>query len=170
MSRADRPKVVFDCMTYLQATASPDGPAAACLRLLDTDTISLYVSADTLREVGDVLTRPRVRQKNPRLTDEGRDALLRRLARQAVLLDPVPRRYEYARDPKDEPYLNLALSAGAKYLVTRDKDLLDLMNEERPEGKEFRQRFPDLRIVDPVAFLRELNPSQGENPAPEEKS
>jgi predicted nucleic acid-binding protein len=54
------------------------------------------------------------------------------------------------RDPDDEPYVNLAVAAGARYLVTRDKDLLDLM-----EDADFRRRFATLAILDPAAFLLE---------------
>jgi len=39
-----RPRVVFDCMVYLQATVSESGPAAALLRSLDNDALSLFVS------------------------------------------------------------------------------------------------------------------------------
>jgi predicted nucleic acid-binding protein len=75
-----------------------------------------------------------------------------------VLLDPVPEVFTYPRDPDDEAYVNLALAACAPYLVSWDKDLLDLANESTAEGKGFRQRFPDLSILDPVAFLRVLAP------------
>ena len=60
------------------------------------------------------------------------------------------------RDPKDEIYVNLAIEAGASYLVSRDKDLLDLMNDP-----DFRSRFPGLTILDPVAFLKELSARGG---------
>ena len=53
------------------------------------------------------------------------------------------------RDPKDEPYLNLAIVAVANYLVSRDKDLLDLMQDQ-----SFREHYSDLIILDPVAFLK----------------
>jgi len=43
--------------------------------------------------------------------------------------------------------------------VTWDADLLDLMDIHRPEGKAFRAKFPDLVILDPVAFLRVLVPT-----------
>jgi len=43
-----RPRVVFDCMIYLQATISKTGPAAALLRLIDNDEITLFVSHDIL--------------------------------------------------------------------------------------------------------------------------
>lgn len=55
------------------------------------------------------------------------------------------------RDPKDEPYLNLAVAAQATFLVSRDLDLLDLIKDAA-----FRQRHPDLNILDPPAFLAEM--------------
>ena len=56
-------------------------------------------------------------------------AVLRNALGKAVVLTEIPKAFTLARDPKDEPYLNLALAAGARYLVTRDKDLLDLMSD-----------------------------------------
>lgn len=50
-----RPRVVFDCMVYLQATVSESGPAAALLRLVDRDAFSLCVSEEILEEVREVL-------------------------------------------------------------------------------------------------------------------
>ena len=47
-----RPRVVFDCMVYLQATVSESGPAAALLRLIESDTLALFASDDILEEVG----------------------------------------------------------------------------------------------------------------------
>ena len=37
--------------------------------------------------------------------------------------------FTLARDPDDEPYLNLAIAVSADYLVTRDNDMLDLMHD-----------------------------------------
>jgi predicted nucleic acid-binding protein len=82
----------------------------------------------------------------------------------ATFFDSVPAVFTYPRDPNDEPYVNLALAAGARYLVTWDNDLLDLMNEATPAGQDFRRRFPDLTILNPVAFLRELAPPPAAEP------
>ena len=154
MSQAeDRPRVVFDCMIYLQATANEASPAAACLRLLDQGRIAVFVSPEILREITDVLSRPKVRKTNPHITDESLAELLRRLATKAKLVRRVPRKFKYARDPKDEPYLNLALVAKARYLVSRDNDLLDLMTGYDVESKDFRQRSRPLEILDPITFL-----------------
>jgi putative PIN family toxin of toxin-antitoxin system len=164
MSAPQRPRVVFDCMTFLQATGRPTGPAAAYLRLLEAGAFILFVSDDVLREVADVLSRPNVRRKNPLLTDQAVQQLLDRLAQTATRLDAVPSHLTYPRDPKDEPYLNLAIAAGARYLVTWDNDLLDLM-ADNPEGTAFRGRFPGLVILTPVRLLRELGQAPAAPPA-----
>jgi predicted nucleic acid-binding protein len=82
--------------------------------------------------------------------------LFRRLDKRAVMINEVPRVFEYLRDPNDEPYINLAIAARAKYLVSRDKDLLDLMAATDLESKQFRQRFRFLRIIDPAALLHDI--------------
>ena len=51
-----------------------------------------------------------------------------------------------SRDPKDDPVLATAVTAGAAYLVAGDRDLLDL-------GKPF-----GIAIVTPAEFLRWLEP------------
>jgi predicted nucleic acid-binding protein len=73
-----------------------------------------------------------------------------------VAVATVPTLYEHPHDPDDSHYVNLALAAGARLVVSRDRDLLNLMETNRPEGEEFRRRFPELRILDPVEMLREL--------------
>ena len=104
-----------------------------------------------IAEVKDVLSRPKLRKKLPNLTPERAEAFLQDVASYAVSIDEVPEQYRYERDPKDEPYINLALAAGARYLVSRDKDLLDLMNDQG-----FRNTCPGLTVLDPPALLREL--------------
>lgn len=154
------PRVVFDCMVFLQGAGRPAGPARACLQLVDDGAVMLCISAAILAEVRDVLTRPRVLQKFPTLSLEWVETFLRNVESKAVVLGNVPQAFRLERDPKDEPYLDLAIAAGATYLVSRDKDLLDLMNSDG-----FRQRFPDLTILDPVAFLRTITGSRPREPA-----
>jgi putative PIN family toxin of toxin-antitoxin system len=120
----------------------------------------LCLSPEVLAEVTDVLTRPKTQSRFPQLTPERVERFLREVQAKANAFASVPAVFSYPRDPDDEPYLNLALAAGARYLVTWDNDLLDLMDEQTPEGKEFRRCFPDLIILDPVAFLRQLSRAQ----------
>jgi uncharacterized protein len=162
------PGAVFDCVVFLQAAARETSPAGACFRLLIEATITLYVSPEILTEISEVLRRPKLRQRFKTVTPERVDAFLRELQNRAVLLNAVPEVFTYPRDPDDEPYVNLAVAARARYLVTWDKDLLDLANDATAEGSAFQQRFPDLRIVDPVAFLRVFAPTQTSKPYTEE--
>lgn len=151
-----RPRVVFDCMVYLQATVSESGPAAVLLRLVDSGALFLFVSDDVLEEVRDVLSRPKIRKRNPNITDERVDALINRLLEKATVTSEVQQHFIYRRDPKDEKYINLAVEEEVDYLVSRDKDLLDLMTDISIEAKEFRQRFRPLRVIAPLEFLKEI--------------
>jgi predicted nucleic acid-binding protein len=68
------------------------------------------------------------------------DAFLAQQLRGAKWVSDVPEQYMLARDPKDSKYLNLAIAAGAPHVVTDDRDLLELMEEESPIGRDFRRR------------------------------
>jgi putative PIN family toxin of toxin-antitoxin system len=133
---------------------------------VDEGRVILCVSAEVLAEVRDVLTRPKTLRRFPLLSPEWVESFVQNAESKAVLLTAVPHAVALERDPKDEPYVNLALAAKAKYLVSRDRDLLDLMKD-----KDFRQRHPDLVILDPTAFLEEIgrqerpDPPTGQGPA-----
>lgn len=72
------------------------------------------------------------------------------------LIDPVPHEFTFERDPKDEIIINLAVEAKADFIVTRDKDMLDLMTGYTSECKEFRRRFRPLKIISHLEFLKSL--------------
>ncbi len=153
---ANQPGVVVDCMVFVQAAANAKSPAARILDLLDERKITLYVSKAILAEVRYVLNRSDVRASLRRLTDVAVEALFERLNQRVTLIRQVPRRFVYPRDPKDEPYINLAVEIKAAYLVSRDNDLLDLMKWEQEAGREFQKRFRFLKIVTPENFLAAL--------------
>jgi putative PIN family toxin of toxin-antitoxin system len=148
---ADSPGVVLDTGIVLQAGLRPLGPAGQLVSLIDQNLFTLYLSEPGVEEYADVLHRPSIRAKNPQLTDDLATAIAERIRIQGVLLPAVPDHFHYPRDPDDEHVVNLAIEAKAQFLVSRDKDLLDLMHDE-----EFHRRYPDLTILDPVTFLHEL--------------
>jgi uncharacterized protein len=151
----DTCRAVFDCNIFLQALIAEEGPAAGCIALVDARRVTLVLSPETLAEAVDVLNRPHLRRRFHMLTDQRVSEFLQHAQAVAVMVADVPQMASRQRDPKDEPYLNLALTAGAKYLVTWDKDLLSLM-QDGPDAVDFKCRFPNLHIVTPVAFLREF--------------
>lgn len=157
---------VFDCNVFLQAAAREKSIAAECLRLVEDGVIKLYLSEEILAEVEDVLNRPEVRNHFQTLTEEIVDAFLLRLRKTSQIIRQVPQKFSYSRDPDDEPYINLAVEAKAAYIVSRDKDLLDLMTGYTTEAKEFRQRFRPLRVIEPLEFLKEIRKFQIEKDSP----
>ncbi len=114
--------------------------------------MTLCFSPDTLAEIRNVLTRPKLRAKYPSLTVEAVDAFLAQHLQTSKWVTDVPEHYVLERDPKDSKYLNLAISAGANYVVTTDRDLLELMDSHGSAGQDFRGRFPTVRVVEPAQF------------------
>ena len=57
----------------------------------------------------------------------------------------------YTALPSATGHLALAIATNAKYLVTRDNDLLELMFDE-----VFRTAHPNLEIVEPAGFSNRL--------------
>lgn len=157
-----RPRVVFDCNVLLQAAAREKSVAARCLNLAERSRIQLCLSREVLAEAEDVLNRPEIRAHFPDLSDEIVGAFLKRLQHLSVLVRSVPKKFSYPRDEDDEPYINLAVAAGADFIISRDRDLLDLMTGHADECKEFRQRFRPLRVIEPVEFLRLIEEREGE--------
>ena len=90
-----------------------------------------------LEELSEVLQRRRFERY---LTAEEREEFLRALIAEATLVEP-DLTLDACRDPKDNKFLELAVSGSARYLVTGDQDLLVL------------NPFRDVAIVTPHQFL-----------------
>ena len=126
------------------------------------NAVSLYMSIDGLQELHDVLSRETVRNRFPLLTDEHVEKFLEGLREQVLVVPRVPPVFRYARDPDDEHILDLAIACEAQFLVTRDNDLLDLMNAKNPDGQIFRTLAPRLVKLTPPEFLHVSCGEKGE--------
>jgi putative PIN family toxin of toxin-antitoxin system len=148
-------RAVFDCVLFVQAAANPNGPAMACFDRLTKLAGRLYVSDAILLEIGEVLNRAELRRRLPSLTPTRVGQFLDDVRATAHLVDIVPHAFSLPRDPKDEPYLDLAIAAQADYLLTwNSRHLTYLMKQDTPEERTFCERYPTLKITDPVEFLR----------------
>lgn len=148
-------KAVYDTGVVLQAALSENGPSFMALRMLEENKVIVVLSPQVLQEYEDVLTRPAIQQKNPFLTPERVQRLLDRIESKAQSVTVIRPYLQYPRDPKDEPILNLAIQEQVDFLVTRDKDLLDL-----DRSQDFRLLYPYMRVVDPQSFVRQLTQAQ----------
>jgi putative PIN family toxin of toxin-antitoxin system len=140
---------VFDCVVYVQAALSRHGPAFTCVQLAEAEHVTLFLSPEIIDEIKRTLAKPRLRTRFPSITDEHIAAFLDRLEKISYIQPNPPGLFALQRDPKDEPFLNLAIVTSASFLVTRDLDLLDLMQDQ-----SFRTAHPRLTILDPVSFLQ----------------
>lgn len=150
----NKPRVVFDCNILWRAFFFETGIGSACVRLIFERSIDHFVSADTIEELLDVLTRNEMSAKFPSYSIADVTGFVGKIVGASTLAKNVPAVTTLVRDPDDEPYLNLAASITADFLVTLDRDLLDLMTGTDVESKQFRQRFRHLKIVKPDEFLQ----------------
>jgi uncharacterized protein len=145
VSRKRRVRVVFDTNVLAGAFLSrnPDSPNLAAVNLwLVLRRIELVVSQEIVGEYLDVLHRLRVAER-----------LVERLQQRISAGETVTRvnlgpRVVASRDPDDDDFLSTAKAGRADYLVTNDRDLLELAEAERK-----RLRF---QIVTPQVLLAEL--------------
>jgi putative PIN family toxin of toxin-antitoxin system len=150
-------RAVYDCVVFVQGTGRRTNAARKCLDLVDAGIVQLCLSPDVLAEIDDVLHRPELLKKFPLIRSQDSQTLLRTARNKSLLLERIPKVFPLPRDPMDEPYIDLAVAAEAKYLVTwNERHLTYLMQKNTPEGIEFCTRFPHIRIVDPPTFLREI--------------
>lgn len=159
MTAPDR--VVFDCNVYFQAAISPTGPARRLLQLALDGKATLFASEYVIEELASLVADPRIKSKY-RLSDEELDEFFAVIRRHATFVEFVPAIFEFPRDPKDAHYVDLAVAASAKLIVSRDKDLLSLRDSSTVDGQKFLQRFPELEILTPPEALRRLVASASE--------
>ena len=156
MADLDKVWCVFDCMVFLQAAVSRRGSAFALLAYVEADRVELLVNPEILAEVRDLLFRPAVRKKFPSLSQATVEAFIERLSSLATLMRDVRQVFHLIRDPDDESYVNVALAGDARFLVTWDRDLLDLVDTTSELGVHLRSFNPLLTIVAPATILRML--------------
>jgi uncharacterized protein len=138
-----RPRAIFDTNLFLNFLLSPNPLGSvidAALSAAAEGTFELVLPADVATELFTTIERRRRLASRIQQADVVR--LLQRVlifATTAPLLEVSPP--EISRDPQDDYLLALAVVHEADYLVTRDRDLLDL------------GEVVGVKIVDPVTFL-----------------
>lgn len=134
-------KVVLDTVILVRGLLDPFGWSGTLL----FDRIGAYawiVTDEIVAEYLDVFRRPRLAERFR--TVAGRDvAAVLRLIATATVVQPtdIP---SVCRDPADDKFLAAALAGSAKFIVSEDKDLLDLGS------------YAGCHIVTAEAFLRRL--------------
>jgi putative PIN family toxin of toxin-antitoxin system len=146
-------RVILDCNIYVSSFISPKGIAQKILGLAESGQIEIWVSDYTIEELTDVLARPEFSEMFPHFGPENLKIFLSRIRTFARYARDIEHCFVLSRDVKDSHYIDLAVGVEADFIVTTDRDLLDLMTGADMESKEFRQRFRGIKIVKPEEIL-----------------
>ena len=139
---------VFDTNIFIQAILSETGPGNACVDQLFADRIIVFVHPEILAEIDDFLLRPRVLRKYRQVRRFRTADLVRKIRKFGTWVPFVEEVFKLDRDETDALFVNLSIATNADFLVSRDRDLLELSGDESLVAK-----YPNLKIVDPYEFL-----------------
>jgi hypothetical protein len=132
-------RVVFDTNVIVSALLLPTSvPRLALDHVLEHG--ALLISDATVTELNDVLRRPKFERY---VTLDERLEFLARIVHEAELVEVTDAVTE-CRDPKDNKFLELAVSGRASCVVSGDPDLLTM------------HPFRSIPIITPNAFLTSL--------------
>ena len=117
-------RVVIDTNVLVRALIRPRSAAAQLLTHLRAGEITYLYCDAGLKELVDVLNRPKLREKY-HLTPHYLGRFFQLLRRYGELVTPTIT-VEACRDPKDNMFLEVALTANADLIISEDSDLLIL--------------------------------------------
>lgn len=145
--RPATPRVVLDTNVVLSALVFGGGLAQALRLAWQQGRFTPLVCTATVQELLRVLAYPKFR-----LSGSQQESLLADYlpyAEVVLLPEPAPKVPD-CRDPDDLPFLQLAVAGQARWLVSGDRDVLDLADHFRPR--------PVCTIVGMDGFMRALSP------------
>jgi putative PIN family toxin of toxin-antitoxin system len=153
-------RLVLDTNTLLSGLANRNSASGRVLWHCENRHALLLISRAVQAEYRHVLGSAEILRRNPDITQESIQLVLRRLRYVGQYVARVSAQFRFDRDPLDAPFIELAIEASASHLVTSDNDLLSLPRGHDDAAKRLRQRLPRLHIVRLASFLRELEQSQ----------
>ncbi|MDP9836116.1 putative nucleic acid-binding protein [Neorhizobium huautlense] len=113
--------IVVDANVLLSAMRSSQGASHLLLREMLAGKIPFAVSPPVAFEYEDLLKRDGIFGDEPWITPDEIDTVLDALFSQAHLVSPWFRFRPFLSDPKDDIYIECALTAGATFIVTHDR-------------------------------------------------
>ena len=133
-------QAIIDTNILVSALIKPEGTVGPVLHRLRDGDYEIVLSEQLLTELVDVLNRPRIKEKYG-LDTEDIETVLALLLLRGRIVSPVER-VDVCRDPKDNMFLEAALTAEADVIVSGDEDLLVL------------DSFRSIPVIGPAAFLQ----------------
>ncbi len=136
-------RAVLDTVVFVRALINPKGRWGRLL-FEHADKYVIVLSPEIVKDILDVINRPELHRRFPEMADLPRmDLVLSRLE-EAEVVEPRER-LEVCRDPNDNKFFECAIAARADYIVSEDKDILDVT------------AFQGIRTVSAAEFLTILS-------------
>ena len=108
------------------------------------ETVNLYTATEILQEIRQVLLeKPHIRNRYT-YSSEKVETFIDYLKDISIIVAQLPEIRVIERDPKDDIIIACAVAASADYIISRDRDLLDLGN------------YQQIQIVPPEEFIHIL--------------
>lgn len=85
----------------------------------------MIVLSSIIREILAVVYRPSLRERFPEIAEPAPLAQVLAVLQRAEVVEPAGK-LSVCRDPSDDKFLECALEAGARYIVSEDRDILDV--------------------------------------------
>ncbi|MBI4067250.1 putative toxin-antitoxin system toxin component, PIN family [Candidatus Gottesmanbacteria bacterium] len=134
-------KVIIDTVVFVRSLINPHSRWGHIV-FTHNKLYQLFISESIVSEIFEVLKRPELTTKFHTMTKKDFRTVADILG-QASAVD-IPKIPSVSRDPKDNKFLATAKAAQADYLITEDRDLLDL------------ESFENVKIITALDFLRIL--------------
>lgn len=133
--------VVLDTNIIVSGIISSKGSPNKILNLWRQKKIQLIISPAIIKEIIAVFKRPKIRN-NYQLSDKHINKIKQLLQKDATLIKPKSYLKIIKVDPADDKFINCALTARVKFIVSGDKHLLDL------------KKYKKVKIIKAAEFLK----------------
>lgn len=145
-------RLILDTNIIVRAFINLHSASGQILRACQERRVVPLLSRPVLAEYRSVLRRPSLLRKYPELQHPQVKDSIERILFVSEYYRKVGVHFSFSRDPKDEPFLELAIAASATHVITTDDDMLSLSNRRDESAKRFRQRVA-TRIQRPEEFI-----------------
>ena len=149
MTNRRKPRVILDSVVAVSAFLT-DGLTADLVSMCQ-ENVNLYTAEEILQEIRRVLLeKPHIRNRY-RYSSEQVEVFIDYLRNISTVVTHLPEIRVIERDPKDDMIIACAVAVSADYIISRDRDLLDLGNHEQ------------IQIVPPKEFIHILRQEREHN-------
>jgi putative PIN family toxin of toxin-antitoxin system len=137
-------KIIFDTNIYFSAIGWDGKILDLVIHCFKKDEIDIFSSQDISEEIHEKLKSQKFQKLVKGKIEESFIIEILDLITQNSQTEAVTTKLNICRDPKDNKFLELAQTVKADYLITGDRDLLDL------------KEFEETKILKPSEFILEL--------------